>query len=375
MTTVCVFRSTDYGAPTSISTAGSMINLLDACLVNGYGAQTVTITRSGSTATINFPVAHGFVLGNPCVHPQILIAGANEVEYNGQFEATPTTANAVTIQVTGTPATPATGTISAKVAPAKWTKLFSASNKVVYKQGSGSNLFCMHMDDSVAGTTKFRGCESATDINTLVSLFPTETQMPGGMFWWKSDSSTPRFWMLLASEEFLIWLADYSTSVASNSYWSPNFFGDIIPVDSTDPYATISIGNQYNNSPQSFAPLTSYNGTNSYHYVARRYGGIGSSRNISKLSPNPGLVTGLGTGGYSFPHPMDGKFHYSPVYIGDPLGIRGKIPGLWNPFHYKPLAHGDIFQGTGVDSHRTFMAWNVYSDGQVLLEISNSWYT
>lgn len=376
MSTVCVFRSTDYGAPTSVNTAGSMITLLDACLINGYGAQTVTITRSGSTATITFPVAHGFALGNPCIKPQILISGANEVEYNGQFEATPVTATTVSIQVTGTPATPATGTITAKVAPAKWSKLFSGSNKVVYKQGSGSNLFCLYLDDSVAGSCKFKGCESATDVNTLISLFPTESQISGGMYWWKSDSSTARFWTLIASEKFLIWLADYNTSALSNSYWMPCLFGDIIPTDPTDPYATISVGTQYSSSPgPDWTSITSFSGTTQYTYIARRYGGIGSSRNVSRVSPNSGLITSLGYGGYAFPNPIDGKLHYSPVYIGDPLGIRGKIPGIWNPLHSRPLVHGDLFQGSGVDASRTFLVWNIYSSGQIFIEVSNTWYS
>lgn len=49
-TEVFLLRSTDTGAPTLNGTAGSLIALLDACLVNGYNSKTVTITRTGTTA-------------------------------------------------------------------------------------------------------------------------------------------------------------------------------------------------------------------------------------------------------------------------------------------------------------------------------------
>jgi hypothetical protein len=42
-------RSTDAGAPVSSGTVGSLIGLLDACLVNGYG------TKAGAGLTIPMP--------------------------------------------------------------------------------------------------------------------------------------------------------------------------------------------------------------------------------------------------------------------------------------------------------------------------------
>jgi len=55
------FRSDDTGAPTLTGQAGSLISLLDACLINGYNTKTPSgIIRSGSTATVTFATAHGF---------------------------------------------------------------------------------------------------------------------------------------------------------------------------------------------------------------------------------------------------------------------------------------------------------------------------
>ena len=65
-----------------------------------------TITRSGSTATVSC-TAHGLLTNDYAV-----IKGANETEYNGVFQVTKIDDNSFSYTVSGTPATPATGTIT-----------------------------------------------------------------------------------------------------------------------------------------------------------------------------------------------------------------------------------------------------------------------
>lgn len=65
-----------------------------------------SITRSGATATATV-TAHGYTTGQ-FVNTQ----GATQTEYNGKFTITVVDANTFTYPVTGTPATPATGTIT-----------------------------------------------------------------------------------------------------------------------------------------------------------------------------------------------------------------------------------------------------------------------
>ena len=71
---------------------------------------TVTITRSGSTATATMAGGHPFTTGQ-----KVVISGATQTEYNGAFTITSTGSTTFTFTVTGTPATPATGTIYAMV--------------------------------------------------------------------------------------------------------------------------------------------------------------------------------------------------------------------------------------------------------------------
>jgi head-tail adaptor len=69
-----------------------------------------SITRSGSTATLTASGVHGMNSGE-----YARIANANQTDYNGQVAATVTSTTAFTYTVSGSPDTPATGTIT--VAP------------------------------------------------------------------------------------------------------------------------------------------------------------------------------------------------------------------------------------------------------------------
>lgn len=73
-----------------------------------YHTYTVTITRSSSTATATTSVNHDLATGM-----SVTIAGANQAEYNGTFTITVTGVDTFTYTVSGSPATPATGTITA----------------------------------------------------------------------------------------------------------------------------------------------------------------------------------------------------------------------------------------------------------------------
>jgi hypothetical protein len=63
------------------------------------------VVRSGSTATVTL-MNHGLLEGQT-----VLITGATQPEYNGSFEVFDVTANTFSYTVTGTPVSPATGTI------------------------------------------------------------------------------------------------------------------------------------------------------------------------------------------------------------------------------------------------------------------------
>ena len=64
-------------------------------------------TRSGTPATVTPAAAHGLATGD-----YARLAGATQTAYNGKFSVTVTNSTVFTVTVSGSPATPATGTIT-----------------------------------------------------------------------------------------------------------------------------------------------------------------------------------------------------------------------------------------------------------------------
>ena len=101
---------------------------------------TVTISRTGSVASVAH-TAHGMVNGQ-----NVVIRKADQQEYNGVFTITNVTANAYDYTVSGTPATPATGTIK-------------CSASILYGTTNGSGViedtgFAFTGDQPVTGRAK-----------------------------------------------------------------------------------------------------------------------------------------------------------------------------------------------------------------------------
>lgn len=367
------FKSTDTGAPALTGQAGSLLALLDAVLVDGYNAGSVTsLTRSGSIATAT-RAGHGFQNGD-CV----LISGADQAEYNGEFYVSNVTANTFDFTVSGTPATPATGTITAKRAPAGWLKSFSGTNKAVYRQGGG-NQFYLRVDDAGTTTARVVGYESMSDVDTGTAAFPTDAQVSGGLYWSKSSASnaTTRPWMIFATDSVLYLVVNTnSSSGGSNSFIG--VFADFKSYKSGDVYNTIIIGGT-TSSPTGnnlfYRVSTSITQVVSGHYVARSYTQLGSSLQIGKhtdLAKASGSSS-IGGSGLTHPNPVDNGLYLARIFVHEPSAVRGELPGLWAPLHNRPLNHLDTFSGVGNLAGRDFLASTMYLNGQVFIETSNTW--
>jgi hypothetical protein len=372
--TVRLYRSTDFGAPVLNGVAGALVNLLDKCLIDGFGAQAVTITRTGSVATITTTSPHGLVR-----LAKYTISGADQAEYNGDKSVTVTGANTLTFVVSGTPATPATGTVAGKLAGAGWSKAFAASNKAAYKQGAGSNGFYMRIDDTGiggAGFAKFIGYEQMTTVDVGTAAFPTEAQQAGGLFLNKSSTAdaVARPWVVLATEKLVYFSANMNTAV-DFSAGATVCYGDILSLKPGDAYGTLIAGNSSSSAPYSqFFVLAAAVGTSSFHYMARSHTQIGSSIAVGKLSAtNKGSSSSIGSGGLIYPQPSDNALHMASVEICEAAALRGTLPGLWNPLHTRALSNFDTFDGTGALAGKTFMAVNHAIGGQYLFEISDTW--
>ena len=125
-TDIKFYVHTNNNAPQLQNAYGSMINVLDACLVNGINIGTISsLTASGNTVTATFGAAH-----NLMQYQVIKITGANQREFNGEHRIlTVQNAQSVTFELAVAPSTTtATGTITASLPSLGWEKPFSSSN-------------------------------------------------------------------------------------------------------------------------------------------------------------------------------------------------------------------------------------------------------
>lgn len=208
-TDIKFFVHTNTNAPQLQNAFGSMINVLDACLVNGFGSQTVsTLTASGTTVTATFGSAHNFMQ-----YQVIKIAGATQTEYNGEHRIlTVPDANSITFQLAVAPSVKtATGTISCMLPPLGFEKPFSSTTalgggRAAYRSTNlllPNRPFLRVVDEQISSYSnnyakyaKVGIVENMTNINTMtgvqapyIAAAPTRNWNPTG-----SGSSIKNGW-------------------------------------------------------------------------------------------------------------------------------------------------------------------------------------
>lgn len=233
-TTVKHFHSDMSGSPTLNGVAGSLIAVLDACLVDGFGLKTAdSVTVSGGIATATFSTGHSF-------EPDViaLVTGATPAGLNGEKRVLTTSTNVITFDATDIADGTATGTITIKIAPAGWEKPFSGTNLAAYRSTdvTGTRMFLRVAD----GTTTARvvGYESMSDVNTGERAFPLNAQVAGGGYIPKANAAnaTARAWTMIAdARTFWLHIHTATTNLGnSGCVWG---FGDFDSLKSGDPFA------------------------------------------------------------------------------------------------------------------------------------------
>lgn len=176
--------STFRGAPAMPPTAGTLIAVLDAFLLTGYGHVTaLSGVIAGGICTVNVNAGEFFE-----VAAVIQISVATPAGLNGVARVSANTATTVSWP-TGLPDGPVTGPIGLRYAPVPgWEKAFSKTNVSVYRSThTASSGMCLRVDDSIGVTAGVRGYKSMTDVDTGVEPFPLETRMANPI-WSKSFS-------------------------------------------------------------------------------------------------------------------------------------------------------------------------------------------
>lgn len=381
------YTSTMTGAPTLNGTVGSLITLLDACLKDGFNSQSVSeATQTGGTATFATSSAHGYA-----VHDVVAISGAGESAWNDEFRVltVPDTTH-FTAAIASDTASPATGTLSAKIAPLGWTKPFSGTDKGAYlPQSAYVQCYLRVQDDASTPTSangrwaKVRGYETMSDVDTGEGLFPTVAQRANALTWIKSEASdaVARAWWL-AGDGGIFYFASQGVYGSSYNRYSGHLFGDINSLKSGDAYSSLILGfatDTYPSQPGTvqFANLSGYDSSLAGHYLARSYTQLGSAVAAGKIGDNA-VSAYLGYGGLAYPHPPDNGLLFAPVGVVETSVVRSRaLPGLYQPLHTAPLAHLATVTDLPDLPGRVLQAFDLCIDpftrAQCVLDITGPW--
>ena len=365
-TSVKHFRSDAVGAPVLSGTAGSLIAVLSACLVDGYDVKSATsLVVASGVATLSFAGSH-----SATVDSVVLVAGVTGAltALNGEQKVVSIAAGVVRFATAAADGT-ATGTISFKMAPVGWLKPYTGTNLAVFKTADpmGTGM-CLRVDDT--GTTMCRvvGYETMSDVNTGLGPFPTDAQMSGGGYWAKSSlaTSAPVAWSLIAdSRKFILHIAPYTATAGGNTGGVTRSFGDETSYrPGGDPYAcslsysaAATLGSQADGMPDAAFALQ--------HAMPRSYTALGSAVLLGAMPFTGGsALSGADTTLGAFPSVIDGGLRLSKKWLGTAsTGVppRCELPG----FYHVPMSAAfdtfktrDTIPGTGPLTGRKLFALN-----------------
>lgn len=170
-TDIQYFTSFDLNAPQLTNVWGCLIDVLDACLVNGFTAQVSSNTIiSNKIATITFSNNH-----NIRQFQVIEISGSSIPALNSKFKVLGITDKTLTFNV-DTPDTQINTNINIKVASLGWEKTYTGNQKAVYRaKDKVTNPYYLRVDNSVdpvynvnyAKFAKVGYLETCTDIDDI----------------------------------------------------------------------------------------------------------------------------------------------------------------------------------------------------------------
>lgn len=315
--TVRVYKSTDTSAPTLSGTAGAVIALLDAILVNGYGSQTAAGWAKEFSGTNK--AAYRAATGNR-FRLRVDDSGttsARVVGYETMSDVDTGTGDFPTaLQFSGGMYIYKSSTANSTARP--W--LCIASSKAFY-------LF------TFANSTTYGSAWSTSDgaffFGDLISFF----------------SGTDNYATLLCGNNAAA--ASQSTLIGSNG-------------------SSNQAGNRYIARSYTQTGTAVNCGQRARCYATTMQAGAG--------------VLGSSTYGYgrTYPDPISGSLLMAPIEVTESLhgSGRAKMPGMWGPEHSQPAAHLDTFSGSGSLAGKTFLLIHHHylgTGGALVIETSDGW--
>lgn len=361
-TSVKFFSYNMSGAPQLNQVAGNGIDMLDACLCTGFGSVSLTsleVSNNVATATVNsghnFPMIVGVNNATPGVGPVILIEGATPTALNGEWRiaSVPSTTQ-FTFTTSGISNQTATGTITAKRAPAGFTKVYSGTNLAAYRANAiDSTRLFLHVNNTSTRQGNVVMYETMSDINTGTGASPSSNYYKIYL----DNNGVNRPWWVFADDRCFYALV-MSNDALPTFVSGVLFFGDIINFLSTDAYHCGLIGSADG------ACTLNYLNNSTVSALARSYTQTGTTIGMLRTgSFYDG--TSLGEYGETYPSRVGNQFLAWPISVFQANYIqRGLMPGFYAPQH----ARNSI-------THLTLITDIINYPDKKLLTISNNGYS
>lgn len=378
-TSVKFFTDEMVGASVLSGTAGALISVLDSCLVTGFGVRSATsLVVSGGIATLTFTG------GTHAAQPQsvIQVSGVTDLtDLNGEQKVLTASSSAITF-ATALPDGTASGTISFKMAPLGWTKVYSGTNKAVYKPSAPeASSALLRVDDTGTTSARVRMYETMTDVDTGTNPSPPDSRISGGVYWWKSiTASAGAVRWTLVGDGRNFYFAPVPFSGGGPTIWAATVhtFGDLRPYKSGDPYCACLVGDTAApNSSNATGNVFTVSGSGESTTLLRAHHGIGLSVSATRRSMVSGGNSGADSTFGPFPSPANNGLFLSEIVVSQGAmsnnGPRGIAPGaLYVPqgsTNNGLFGRGAIVDGTGAFSGRKI--FNVPQSGSSLSTTSS----
>ncbi|BDB69138.1 hypothetical protein Cthiooxydans_15500 [Comamonas thiooxydans] len=371
------------GAPAIGGTAGSLIGALDAFLVNGWGAKAVdSAVISNGTCRLSF--ASGKSAAE--AHAVIVVAGATPSALNGEQKVT-AVANGWVEFKTDLPDGAVTGSISFKMAPLGWEKVFTGTNKAVYRQTDpASTRTYYRIDDSNALYARVQMYESMTDVDNGTAAAPLT--VAGGYYWYKRGSGTAATYWVLAGDSrgFYAFLYPNSSSVATNANvaGSSYYAGDLNSYRSGDAWCGVLTG-LYSQSLNTAGCVFASSSSDGLSIKRMSHGIGGAVQTVRRCLGNISAASGADGSLGPFPSVVDNSLRLSPILLMDAsnsFSPRGEMPGAYHCPQSGVLAVMGwdvlITKGQGQLSGKQLLSTHVgppgsASQGLAFLDVSSPW--
>lgn len=374
------YDSTEAGAPTLNNVAGSLLEVLRACLINGFNAKPVTSIAVASGVATATCAAHGFL---DTYGKLVQISGATEPLLNGNKQPGGVLTNSFTFPAPGVADGTYTGTISARRAPLGWVEAHTGTNVAMFARSvPEATAMLLRVNDSHSGGSTSSAArvlmvESATGVDSFSGRAPTEGLLSAGLIWPKSFAgASPSKWGLVGDSRFF-WLFLPMDDVSG--YLNTVYFGDIVPYVTPDAYGCGVCGavdSSYTTNGGGVNPFTSIS-LGLYELSARFSDGSVVGVRAGKHGPS---VSHIGSGGQSVLSPVAIS---KPVYYSNSnLSVRGEVPGLAIPLSNQPFAalgQFSVVEANAGDPERFLSVLTVPSTatptrGNLLISLSGEWF-